>query len=121
MIPVSLIAASGMAILREHNKVRWRKIFVLYFLSLPGVALGAILLNRVSSQIIVILVCLLVLAYGTYSLTVKRFTVPRFLRIPYLLISGFIIGTTGLGIAYIPMAMQEIEDSGELRVSLNLL
>ena len=121
MIPVSLMAVAAITVLRDSDKVRWGRIFRMFLISFPGVAVGALILNRMPSRAIVIAVSLLILAYSLYSLTVERVSIPRFLSIPYLLASGFIIGTTGLGIVYVPLSMQEIPEPAELRVSLNLM
>lgn len=121
MIPLSLLAAAMYMVAADRYHVRWKVIMRSFLISLPGAAAGALLLSRIPSRTVVISVCLVILAYSIYSLAVEEVVVPRRLMTPCLLLSGFVIGTTGLGIIFVPIIMQQIDEPAELRVSLNLM
>ena len=121
MLPISVIIATGYIFLRELDKVRWKPMLTCFIAAVPGVVLGAYLLPKIPTSPIVIAICITMLAYSFLTLFAKQIKIPEKLVIPILLIAGFVSGTTGLGIVFVPIILQEITDPKELRVSLNFL
>ena len=121
MLPFSLILGAGVVVVRDAGDARWKTIFKMFFISSPAVIGGAVFLNYLNSRILMIVICLLIFIYCLYSFFIERIELPGFIHIPYLLISGFIIGATGVGMLFVPLVIQKIRKPAELRVSLHLL
>ena len=121
MLAVTMIAATGFIVLRDLRSLRWKIILTTFLISLPGVILGGIILKNLDSNLIIIIVTILILIQSIYSFFVKSLIIPESLLYPLLLISGAIIGVTGLGIVYVPLVIQKIKKPMEIRVSLNFL
>ena len=121
MLPIPLIAVTAAIVIRDFKDVCWRAILISFLMSVPGVFFGVFLLESTNPDIIIIAVTLLILFNCIYSLVVNEVNIPVWMHPPLLIVSGIVIGGTGLGITYVPVIMQKIKGTDQLRVSMNFL
>ena len=121
MLPVTLIVITLIIVLQDRKHVQWRIILTSLLISVPGVRIGTFILDLINPDVVIIIVSVLILLHCLSSLLSKELTLPGYMIKPALVVSGLVIGGTGLGIPYVPIIMQKIKNSMDLRVSLNFL
>lgn len=121
MVPFTILIGCVLIILSAPKSVMLMPILKLFIKALPGLVVGGFMLEILPGKVMVGIAASIILLYSLYSLCCGEPEIPRYLELPLALLAGCTISITGLGILFVPLVMQRIEEPDRLRVSLNFL
>lgn len=121
MLPIFATVGSMMILYTDYRSADWRFILKVSLYAIPGLVLGSIVMERMPERSLSIFVLSLIILYGVNLVAGKDPEVPRPLRNPLYVLSGFIIGATSLGVLFIPVLGAQLGHRSSFRASLALL
>jgi uncharacterized membrane protein YfcA len=121
LLPVFALAGSLFILISDWAAVKWVVIRKVSLLAIPGLAAGALLMERLGEDYLAAGVLLIILIYGISLIAGKNPAVPKNIKNPLYLFSGFIMGATSLGVLFVPVVSAELGDRRSFRASLALL
>ncbi len=123
LLPVFALAGSLFILLSDWAAVKWVVIRKVSLLAIPGLAAGALLMEHLGEAYLAAGVLLIILIYGISLIAGKNPVVPKIIKNPLYLFSGFIMGATSLGVLFVPVVGSELGDGDRrsFRASLALL
>ncbi len=121
MLPVFALVGSFLVVLSDYKSANWKVIGKVCLFGVPGLILGTHFMGYLPEKTFNVIVLAIILIYGINLIIGKEPKIPLALRMPLYALAGFVIGSTSIGVFFIPVIGSELGLQREYRASLGLL